>query len=300
MSKETRRLARLFQATRVSENVLEITLDINSVSQDSYFQDETSRSLTASRNQWQRRLVFSSQPMQAVLRFPGRDLSSVATTAAESEPSVPGEPRGGPEVAQLIRNAQHRDIAAFEQLMAMHKSKILSYARAFVSDAEQAHDVAQDAMLRIYRSLGSFRHQSSLQTWMFRIIRNIVLDYAKSRRSKERKREQPLDKTPESDMGEPASDSPEAQLLAHERKSQLWLALAEVPETYRSVLVLCDLQGMSYEEVAAIVSTPVGTVKSRLNRGREALRLTLLAQGHYGDDVPAPQSEHPRAEGKKP
>lgn len=240
--------------------------------------------------------------MQAVLRFPGRERTGVVKTAADLEPSVSAEPRGGPEVALLVRRAQHGDIAAFEHLMTMYQSQIVSYARAFVFDAEQASDVAQDAMLRIYRSLGGFRFQSSLRTWMFRIVRNIVLDHAKSRRSKERKREQPLDKTPESDMGEPTEDSPEAQLLAHERKSQLWQALADVPETYRSVIVLCDLQGMSYEEVAAIVDTPVGTVKSRLNRGREALRLILLEQGHLTDDKPAQGQPTPelRAEGKKP
>ncbi len=234
--------------------------------------------------------------MQAVLRFPGRDRPIASKSTGDPEPSAPDEPRSGPEVAQLIRQAQHGDVLAFERLMTIYQSKILGYARAFVSDGEQACDVAQDAMIRIYRSIGSFRFQSSLQTWMFRIVRNIVLDYAKSRRSKERKREQPIDKTPERDMEEPSEDSPEAQLLAHERKSQLWQALADVPETYRSVLVLCDLHGMSYEEVAAIVETPVGTVKSRLNRGREALRQVLLAQGQLSDTA-LPDGQLP--EGKK-
>ena len=80
-------------------------------------------------------------------------------------------------------------------------------------------------------------------------------------------------------MGATADRNPEAELLAHERKSQLWSALNEIPESYRSVLVLADIQGMSYEEVAAVVDTPVGTVKSRLNRGREALRALLVAKG---------------------
>ena len=217
--------------------------------------------------------------MDAVLRLASRDRSHAAANAAEPEPRVTDEPLVGPELAALISQAQRGDIAAFERLMTMYQSKILSFARAFVSDPEHASDVAQDAMLRIYWSLGGFRFQSSLQTWMFRIVRNIVLDHAKSRRSKERKREQPLDGTPERDIGETTERNPEAQLLAHERRSQLWSALAEIPEAYRSVLVLADLQGMSYEEVASIIDTPVGTVKSRLNRGREALRNVLLEQG---------------------
>ncbi len=212
------------------------------------------------------------------LRLASRE-PTPAFAAAEPEPRVSDEIFGGPELAALISQAQLGDIAAFERLMAMYQRKILSFSRAFVSDPELASDVAQDAMLRIYRSLGGFRFQSSLQTWMFRIVRNIVLDHAKSRRSKERKREQPLDITPERDMGATADRNPEAELLAHERKSQLWSALNEIPESYRSVLVLADIQGMSYEEVAAVVDTPVGTVKSRLNRGREALRALLVAKG---------------------
>ena len=212
------------------------------------------------------------------LRLASRE-PTPAFTAAEPEPRVSDEIFCGPELAALISQAQLGDIAAFERLMAMYQRKILSFSRAFVSDPELASDVAQDAMLRIYRSLGGFRFQSSLQTWMFRIVRNIVLDHAKSRRSKERKREQPLDITPERDMGATADRNPEAELLAHERKSQLWSALNEIPEAYRSVLVLADIQGMSYEEVAAVVETPVGTVKSRLNRGREALRALLVAKG---------------------
>ncbi len=216
--------------------------------------------------------------MHAALRLASREPNR-AVAAAEMEPRVSDEMFCGPELAALISQAQLGDIAAFERLMLMYQSKILSFSRAFVSDPELASDVAQDAMLRIYRSLGGFRFQSSLQTWMFRIVRNIVLDHAKSRRSKERKREQPLDITPERDMGATADRNPEAELLALEQKSQLWSALSEIPEAYRSVLVLADIQGMSYEEVAAIVETPVGTVKSRLNRGREALRALLVAKG---------------------
>jgi RNA polymerase sigma-70 factor (ECF subfamily) len=214
--------------------------------------------------------------MHAALRLANRDRPVAAVRPPASEPRVTQDTSPETNLAELIAEAQQGNIAAFERLMAMYQGKILSFARAFVSDPEHASDVAQDAMLRIYRSLGGFRFQSSLQTWMFRIVRNIVLDHAKSRRSKERKREQSLDGTPEREIGESGDRSPEAQLLAHERKSQLWSALSEIPEAYRSVLVLADLQGMSYEEVAAIVDTPVGTVKSRLNRGREALRVVLL------------------------
>lgn len=218
--------------------------------------------------------------MQALLRFPSRDRPK---SDQPSSPPVLDLPPTEDFVATLIQQAQHGDLIAFERLMACYQTKILGYARAFVSDAEQANDVAQDAMLRIYRSLGGFRFQSSPKTWMFRIVRNIVLDYAKSRRSKERKREQSIDHTPDSEMSACSECNPEAQVLANERKEQLWQALSQVPESFRSVLLFCDLQGMSYDEVAAILNIPVGTVKSRLNRGREFLREVLLKQGAFSN-----------------
>jgi RNA polymerase sigma-70 factor (ECF subfamily) len=113
---------------------------------------------------------------------------------------------------------------------------------------------------------------------MFRIVKNVFLDHYKSRRQKERKLEQPLDSTSERDIGGTSESDPEQKLLQSEQRQALWAALQRVPEAYRTVLVLADMQGLSYEEVAAIVSAPVGTVKSRLNRGRDALRELLLSQ----------------------
>ena len=182
----------------------------------------------------------------------------------------------GPELAQLVAQAQGGDAAAFERLISIYQSKVYGFARAFTSDPEQASDVAQDALIKIYRSLGGFRFQSSLTTWIFRIVKSVFLDHYKSRRHKERKLEQPLDGTSEHETCEPGDSGPEAQLLRHEEREALWTALREVPEVFRTVLVLVDMQGLSYEEVATIVQAPVGTVKSRLNRGREALRAVLM------------------------
>jgi RNA polymerase sigma-70 factor (ECF subfamily) len=182
----------------------------------------------------------------------------------------------GPEIAQLVAQAQGGDAAAFERLIAIYQGKVYGFARAFTSDPEQASDVTQDALIKIYRSLGGFRYQSSLLTWIFRIVKNVFLDHYKSRRQKERKLEQPLDSTRESDTSDVGATGPEEQLLRQEERSELWTALQEVPEIYRTVLVLADMQGLSYEEVAVIIEAPLGTVKSRLNRGREALRAVLM------------------------
>ena len=201
----------------------------------------------------------------------------VPPDAAELLPEAGGEALRGPELAQLVAQAQGGDAAAFERLISIYQGKVYGFARAFTSDPEQASDVAQDALIKIYRSLGGFRFQSSLLTWIFRIVKSVFLDHYKSRRHKERKLEQPLDGTSEHETGASGDCGPEAALLRHEERAALWAALQEVPEVFRTVLVLADMQGLSYEEVAAIVGSPVGTVKSRLNRGRDALREVLLS-----------------------
>lgn len=206
----------------------------------------------------------------------------------------------GPELAQLVAQAQGGDAAAFERLISIYQSKVYGFARAFTSDPEQASDVAQDALIKIYRSLGGFRFQSSLVTWIFRIVKSVFLDHYKSRRHKERRLEQPLDGTSEHETCEPGDSGPEAQLLRHEEREALWTALREVPEVFRTVLVLVDMQGLSYEEVATIVQAPVGTVKSRLNRGREALRAVLMQKRPAVSTAGAAVQVRPSREAKEP
>jgi len=216
------------------------------------------------------------------------ELGSPASSPTSDDSALPGVTVAektvlrGPEVAQLVEQAQKGDAAAFERLISVHQSKIYGFARAFTTDSSEAADLAQEALIKIYRSLGGFRYQSSLLTWMFRIVKNVFLDHHKSRRQRERRRELPLETTSEGDLGASASGhgdgistSPEAKLLAAEERRALWQALSHVPETYRTVVVLADMQGLSYEEIAGIVGAPIGTVKSRLNRGRDALREAL-------------------------
>lgn len=196
-------------------------------------------------------------------------------TKSEPAAAAVDEALSGPEVARLVELAQQGDVAAFERLVSAYQGKIVGFARAFTNDPHEAGDLAQEALIKIYRSIGSFRFQSSLLTWMFRIVKNVFLDYYKSRRQRERRRELPFDATAEHELREGGELGPEARLLAAEERQALWSALEVVPEVYRTVVVLVDMQGLSYEEVAAIVVAPVGTVKSRLNRGRDALREAL-------------------------
>lgn len=200
----------------------------------------------------------------------------------------------GPETARLIALAQQGDAAAFERLISAYQSKIYGFARAYSSDPNEAADLAQEALIKVYRSLHGFRFQSSLLTWMFRIVKNVALDHYRSRQQRERRREQSIEGTSEVELtsshdSRQNAHGPEDRLLADEQRQALWAALERVPEVYRSVIVLADMQGLSYEEVALIVGAPIGTVKSRLNRGRDALREVLLAANATG--VPSAKKE---------
>lgn len=198
----------------------------------------------------------------------------------------PEDPLRGHEVAALLARAQEGDVAAFERLIAMHQGKVYSFARAFTADAEEASDLAQEALIKVYRSIGGFRYQSSFSTWLFRIVKNTFLDHIKSRRARESQVEQRLDDTQASELQQGEGEDAEALLMRQQEHRALWAAIRKVPEAYRTVLLLADMQGLSYEEIAVVVEAPLGTVKSRLKRGRDALREALLAeQGGAGGAI---------------
>jgi RNA polymerase sigma-70 factor (ECF subfamily) len=196
----------------------------------------------------------------------------------------PKDPLRGHEVAALLVRAQAGDVAAFERLIGMYQGKVFSFARAFTADAEEASDLAQEALIKVYRSIGGFRFQSSFSTWLFRIVKNTFLDHVKSRRTRESQVEQRLDDTHASELQQEEGDDAESQLMRQQEHRALWAAIRKVPEAYRTVLVMADMQGLSYEEIAVVVEAPLGTVKSRLKRGRDALREALLAEQARGGD----------------
>jgi RNA polymerase sigma-70 factor (ECF subfamily) len=180
-------------------------------------------------------------------------------------------------VEELVRRAQQGDVAAFERLITDHLPLVRRFARAFARSHAAAADLAQDALLKVYRSIGSYRFQSSFSTWLYAIVRNVYLDETRSRAARDRAAERPLDlravdAEPTADADAPRADH---RLEREEVRRRVWDALGAVPPEFRATLVLYELEGLTYEEIAAIERAPLGTVKSRLARGREHLRQTL-------------------------
>lgn len=174
---------------------------------------------------------------------------------------------------QLVQRVQAGDRAAFNVLVLKYQHRVLKLVSRFVSDAAEAEDVAQEAFLKAYRALGSFRGDSAFYTWLYRIAINTAKNALVSNRRR------PVDF--DLDLQDPEqydrqaklkeADTPEGVLLTDEIRRVVEHAMEQLPEDLRTAIVLRELEGLSYEEIAEAMDCPVGTVRSRIFRAREAI-----------------------------
>jgi RNA polymerase sigma-70 factor (ECF subfamily) len=161
------------------------------------------------------------------------------------------------------------DPSAFEALVHKYQDRVYNVCRYMLQDPQNAQDAAQDVFLKAYRGLKDFRPGSSLYTWIYRITVTTCLDYRRKSR-RELLRNEPLTETLPSDQ--PLSES----LYASKEMTQaLQFALQKLPEKLRASIVLREIEDLSYEEIAEVLHTSAGTVKSRISRARERLRSLL-------------------------
>ena len=173
----------------------------------------------------------------------------------------------------LIERASGGDPEAFNRLMEQHERRMYAVALRMCANREDAQDCLQEAMLRAYRAIGNFKGESSFSTWAYRITMNTCLDELRRRKNKQ---SASLDDLLDEGWA-PADDrsSPEKHALRAETARALHQTIRELPEDMRAAVVLRDIQGYSYEEIAQILDINVGTIKSRISRGREKLREKL-------------------------
>jgi RNA polymerase sigma-70 factor (ECF subfamily) len=165
------------------------------------------------------------------------------------------------------------DSAAFSELVRRHQDRLWAVAIRTLGDREEAADAVQDALLSAYRAAGSYRGEAKVSTWLHRIVVNACLDRARRQQSR------PTVPLPDDDRHLAAGDA----LANRELATDLGRALAELPMEQRMAIVLVDAQGYPVDEVARLLSVPVGTVKSRCSRGRARLA-TLLRDPQSGAD----------------
>jgi RNA polymerase sigma-70 factor (ECF subfamily) len=186
----------------------------------------------------------------------------------------------------LVRRVQKGDKSAFDALVLKYQHRVLKLVQRYVRDVQEAEDVTQEAFIKAYRALPAFRGDSAFYTWLYRIAINTAKNTLVS--SARRPVEYDLDlQDPEQyDMQARMKDTatPEAMLLTEEIRTTVNGAIADLPEDLRTAIVLRELDGLSYEEIARTMDCPVGTVRSRIFRAREAIdtRLRQVFDGGLG------------------
>lgn len=170
--------------------------------------------------------------------------------------------------------------ARFERLVAPHERQVYFTCLRMMGNRQDAEDTAQEAMVKAWRAFGTFRGDSKVSTWLYTIATRCCLDALK-------RRGEPVSlELLKEDGWEPADEGPSPYLAMEEaeRKRLLHEAIGRLSAEQRVALVLCDLQGLSYQEAAQAMDCPIGTVRSRLGRAREALKKLLSAQGELFQD----------------
>lgn len=190
---------------------------------------------------------------------------------------------------KLVRKAQKGDVEAFEKIISDYRSLVFNVSYRFSGNAEDAADMSQEIFIKLFKNINSFRFQSKLSTWIYKIATNTCLDIVKKK-----KRDLAafsLDSDMEDEDGksfssEVADSAPTPDVVAerNEMKNAVNRAISMLPDDYRIAIILRDIQGLSYDDIAEVVDCSVGTVKSWISRGRKNLREILLKDRELFDN----------------
>jgi len=207
----------------------------------------------------------------------------------------------------LVSKAQSGDPAAFRALVVRYQRKVYAVALGIVKDADLAWDVAQDAFVKVHAHLGEFEGKSAFSTWLFRIATHLAID---SVRRERRSRKDELDDVSEESLAEGGEgilatalgNDPRQNLLRRELAGKINEALRALPEKHRTILVLRELEGLSYEELAERLGIQKGTVMSRLFHARKKMQAALARYAglRFGSVRSEGEAEEPSPEETKP
>lgn len=184
--------------------------------------------------------------------------------------------------ALLLRKIKDGDVASFELLIKDYQVYAYNIAYRMMGNEEDAKDAAQEALIKVYKSIHKFKETSSFSTWLYRIVMNTCKDELKKRKEKVLS----LDKEMETDDGKMSREigdeslNPSKIVERNEVSHVVQEAINTLPDANKMVIVLRDIQGLSYEEISQVIKEPVGTVKSRISRGRNQLKKILIEQKH--------------------
>lgn len=228
-------------------------------------------------------------------------LGIVKTTGAEPQPTVAplqaplstgpvvtAGVQGGVSEAKvdqlLVERVQKGDKRAFDLLIQKYQHRIVSLVSRYVSDSSEAQDVAQEAFIKAYRAIGRFRGDSAFYTWLYRIAINTAKNWIVARNRRPPASDIDAVDAEQYGMSGRLKDisTPENEMLREEIERTVYGTIAELPEDLRTAIMLREMDGMSYNEIATTMECPIGTVRSRIFRAREAIdeKLKPLIGGH--------------------
>lgn len=195
--------------------------------------------------------------------------------------------------AAVIQAVLGGDVNAFEKLVKEYEKNVYNLALRMTGNSEDAADMSQEAFIKAYNSITSFRGDSKFSVWLYRIVSNVCLDFLRSR-----SRKQTVSLSAENDDGEDVeldiadeTQSPELLLDRSMTRDAVRRGLAALPPDHREILLLREIQGLSYEEIASVLGLEEGTVKSRIFRARKKLCSFLIKDGNIPDSVSSSNTE---------
>jgi len=178
----------------------------------------------------------------------------------------------------LVRLCQNGDMTAFEQLFRRHQDRIYGIAYRMMNNREDAFDLTQEIFIRVYQKIGDFNFKSAFSTWLYRLALNLCTDELRKQKSR-RKRE--ISTTELGSLAEVSAimqvdeNTPEDYVISKEHEKQIWDAINSLKDKDRAVIILRDVEGLSYEEISEILKCSLGRVKSRLHEARQKLKAIL-------------------------
>ena len=175
--------------------------------------------------------------------------------------------------AELVRRVQAGDKAAFDILVQKYQHKVVNLITRFVSDQTECYDIAQDAFIKAYRAIGNFRGDSQFYTWLYRIAANTAKNHLASRARKSPSYTVDVEDAAyyEGESGLKEYTTPENLLLTDEIEKTIMQAIDLLPGDLKSAITLREIEGLSYEDIAEVMDCPIGTVRSRIFRARDAI-----------------------------
>ena len=222
----------------------------------------------------------------------------VEATLTDGEKGLKAEGQSAAEVdRELVRRVQQGDKKAFDLLVLKYQPKIIQLISRYIRDPSEALDVAQETFIKAYRALPRFRGDSAFYTWLYRIAINTAKNHiaARARRPSDSEIELETAEQFEGAIRLKDQETPEGILLSEEIADAVRQAIEELPDELRTAIILREFEGLSYEEIAQAMGCPVGTVRSRIFRAREAIdkKLRTLQSGMRKDRKPKKTATEP-------